>query len=487
MAHYNIRASDNINLTSRRGTINLNSNTIVSGDLSVNKLTYSSLEPAITLHKSDYDYYVSNSVGSDTDGTGSINNPYKTIQKAINEANPASTIHLANGTYTENLTITKKLYIIGSNNTRYVNTMCSIQGSVTVNLTSSVVDLFNSHVGLIGVQIVGAVEDVSTQQHVLLLKDCYIYTNNGRALYQNSSVDNRTYLENLIVSQDGSTSTDPLIEIKSGMTDIINCHFTCKSNAHVLLLSGNSRTNKIYMNTLESSNSSASLKSIVNITTSQFNSVKTFNYCNFVYGSATAKSSASPNYSCGVLITGYVGSLSYVSITNCNFALAGMTSGYCVQNTNLHSSVVLYRNNTTSSSKALRSASDICGFEGITKYKLSDAGDEEKNKKYTLTTSNITTDDHFYLNTNEMKNIKIKVVFNGQHKGRVELEATYYRVLGNPTLVVGSDNMVVYGDSALSGLVQFVVDNTNAKVDVQLNALVSGSCDVKVVAECITV
>ena len=63
--------------------------------------------------------YVNNNTGNDSyDGesptfTGGINGPKSTIQDAINTIDPNGTVHVANGTYIEHITINKNVNLIG--------------------------------------------------------------------------------------------------------------------------------------------------------------------------------------------------------------------------------------------------------------------------------------------------------------------------------------------------------------------------------------
>ena len=54
-------------------------------------------------------YFVSNS-GSDENGDGSINNPYFSIQTAIDIANDFDTVKVDDGIYMENIYLSKELH-----------------------------------------------------------------------------------------------------------------------------------------------------------------------------------------------------------------------------------------------------------------------------------------------------------------------------------------------------------------------------------------
>lgn len=58
-----------------------------------------------------------NTTGNDSSGTGTVNNPYLTVQKGVDNIDPNGIIHIANGEYSEvnntNITIDKNMSIIG--------------------------------------------------------------------------------------------------------------------------------------------------------------------------------------------------------------------------------------------------------------------------------------------------------------------------------------------------------------------------------------
>ena len=85
-----------------------------------------------------YNYYVSSVSGDDMTGNGNVNNPYKTITKAMTIIDTLSpddncVINLASGNYTENVIITKSgVSVIGSNS---IST--TITGNIVVNTTQN--------------------------------------------------------------------------------------------------------------------------------------------------------------------------------------------------------------------------------------------------------------------------------------------------------------------------------------------------------------
>lgn len=124
-----------------------------------------------------YNIYVSDGSGSDTTGTGTIGNPYKTIGKAvlvanaISEANPV-TICLAAGTYTENVSITRANTFINGSSAR-LSTATVIDGSLTVDMTASTVPYIIGGVSSVQIDNIIFNNSVGNTQSYLVT-DCFL-------------------------------------------------------------------------------------------------------------------------------------------------------------------------------------------------------------------------------------------------------------------------------------------------------------------------
>jgi hypothetical protein len=104
------------------------------------------------------EFFVSDS-GSDTTGNGSFGNPYRTIQKAITQAELVSSaalvcvINVASGHYNENLTFNKGYVVLnGSLQSQTGNEICEITGSILINCIGAN-DVFNRQVAFQGFNI----------------------------------------------------------------------------------------------------------------------------------------------------------------------------------------------------------------------------------------------------------------------------------------------------------------------------------------------
>lgn len=124
------------------------------------------------------DYYVT-ITGNDTTGDGSIGNPWKTIQHAVDTVSTGSIIHVAEGTYTENVVITTAVRIIGEG-----------RDVVTVNATDPTVDVFrlrSDHIAISGVTVTGATGITTSHTGACGI---YLYMKNNLNITNNRIISN---------------------------------------------------------------------------------------------------------------------------------------------------------------------------------------------------------------------------------------------------------------------------------------------------------
>jgi len=124
-----------------------------------------------------YNYYVSSISGNDTTGSGTITQPWATIGRALTVAatipdtNQVSII-LAAGVYIENVNITRaNTFISGSATSLSTSTL--IAGSVTVDLTASVLPFIIGGLSSVQVQRINYNNSVGNSQSYLVT-DCFI-------------------------------------------------------------------------------------------------------------------------------------------------------------------------------------------------------------------------------------------------------------------------------------------------------------------------
>lgn len=268
----------NVNLTPDGGSMYLRNNgDILMGD-GGNWISYlgglvslnsqiSNLSNVVAFRDSQ-EIYVSGD-GNDITGSGSILEPYQTIQKAVQMAelvaSPSSqvSIYVGAGTYTENILITKGyISIIGETSTAVQSGHYGITGDISINKTDSD-DLFQCFVILQGLVIRGSVVDNSTREHSLTIQDCRIVVPNTRSYavkVQQNTVDKRVRLINCSIQENNATAfTDSLVEVQGGWLYMERCDLTTRSLITAVELGTGSYLPRMALCSIECSSSSASL------------------------------------------------------------------------------------------------------------------------------------------------------------------------------------------------------------------------------------
>ena len=286
-------------------------------------------------------YYVSPTGVNSGNEKGSMEYPYQTIQYAISQTEALTAVDnkyryicVLAGSYNENLTITKKVFIRGMGNTPFEASVgCQIGGSITINVDSNGGDMFNNCVSISGFLIGSQVEVTSSANSVFNLDNCYIYTNNdtnGRGIYYNpSSTDGRLRITNCLIVSGGTSGLNPLVHVnKAGSVTMYQTVITAKGVQPCLRFSGTATCDNLSMCKFENSSSSASVPALVEITSTNSAS-HTFNNCSFIYSSATDKSLSM--IASGIFSNASAGQ-PVVTIMYCTFFLTGLgISGFAVQ------------------------------------------------------------------------------------------------------------------------------------------------------------
>jgi hypothetical protein len=334
-------------------------------------------ERLLTQYRPYNTYYVSANAPT-SDPRGTIEAPFNTIQLAIDVAESNATnlyyyIVVLPGNYVENLTITKKVHLIGMAQSPYSASVgCVISGSININVGSNGGDMFNNAVNISGFLIGSQVSFISTQNSILNMENCYIYSDDnasGRGLYFNPSCANsRLRLTNTIIQSGGSSGLDPLVEITSVSQVVMNnCYFSAKGLQNVLKFSGTATCDTINNVKFESGNSGANIPAIVEITAS-VSATYTFSNCGFIYASATNKSANAQ--ASGIYSNSSTGNNRIVALY-CSFFLLGTSSSlnYAIQDAyhgGASQMIVLYYMNGAS----LQNAFSIRGNNNQTKFQL---------------------------------------------------------------------------------------------------------------------
>jgi hypothetical protein len=315
--------------------------------------------------------------GSDLTALGNIESPYQTIQHAISIVESDSTntyyyIVVLAGNYQENLTITKKVHLIGMGSSPYATSVgCVISGSITINVDTNGADMFNNAVNISGFLIGSTVSFLSTENSILNMENCYIYTDDnvsGRGLYFNPTCTNsRLRLTNCLIVSGGSSGLDPLLEItKIGQVIMNNCTLSAKGVQNCLKFSGTATCDTIANCKFESSTTSTTAPAIVLINTSASNTFS-FGQSVFIY-SSTANKSASPSSS-GICVNSLSGNPNVV-VLNSFFSLAGTNaSNFVVQDLG-HGTALTAIKLHFGNSSSLSNAQYIQGTNNSTKFLL---------------------------------------------------------------------------------------------------------------------
>lgn len=294
MNNYGITGADVISGNTLKNTNN-SFNVDASGNITANSLNLT--------YQLQNVYYVSPN-GNDTSGTGSINNPYQTIQKAVDIAtaltisdNVYRYILVQAGNYNENLSITSKINIIGLGTSPFSTSVgCVISGSININVSQNGSDMFNNCVNISGLLIGSLVSFVSTKNSILNIENCYLYSDDnvsGRALYFNpTALDSRLRITNTQIISGGNQGLDPLVEITKGSsTTMNNVIINSKGEQYVMMFSGTATCDNINNCKFVSDVNSSTAPPIVGISATN-SGTYTFTNCGFIYGSTISKAGA---------------------------------------------------------------------------------------------------------------------------------------------------------------------------------------------------
>jgi len=176
-------------------------------------------------------------------------------------------------------------------------------------------------VGIFNLQVSGSVIDTSSAVHSLNIEQCRL-ANNSRIFWQNSSVDNRTRLERVVLLHASTTAgTDPLMCFSSGMATLNLLDVTAKDNAPVLQFDGTATLNTCTLSTFSSTTTSSLAAPIVYIAIANGGTAPlsqkgfAFAYCAFTYSSAVARAFSSGK-NCGIITDSITGNVNLIITYN---------------------------------------------------------------------------------------------------------------------------------------------------------------------------
>jgi hypothetical protein len=258
-------------------------------------------------------------------GSGSVTQPLDTITEAVLRAYQLypqqCVVLIAPGVYTENLIIlTPNVTLVGYAPSANQNKLTQIVGTISIECNTSQ-DLFYSQIGLFNLQVSGSIIDTSSAVHSLNIEQCRL-SNNGRIFWQNSSADNRTRLERVVLLNSAATAgTDPLMCFSSGMATLNLLEVTSKDNAPVLQFDGSATLNTCTLCNFSSTTTSATAApicyiAITNGGTAPFTQKGfAFAYCAFTYSAAVARAFSSGK-NCGIVTDSITGNINLIITYN---------------------------------------------------------------------------------------------------------------------------------------------------------------------------
>ena len=303
---------------------------------------------------------------------GSYENPYTTIQAAVtfaesNYTNEYWYINVLPGTYA-GFTVTKKVFIKGAapSNPDACSVGCQINSDIIINLDSNDGDMFNNCFGLSGFLVSGCkIVDSSSARHVLNITDCYFYNDSGTGRSidcRPSSTDCRLQIFNSKIVNVSPSGGDPMIEISVGMAKFLQTQFQCAGIQNCIKFSGTSRVDSIIHCLFTSTNPSATIPPIVEITSTS-TSAFSFSNCAFIYTSATNKT-ASPS-SCAIYGNSAT-TPAVITILYNTFSLAGTSDPQNhVINYNTVPSITFYFSNCAAPSTCSRINGTHTSFQAV--------------------------------------------------------------------------------------------------------------------------
>lgn len=352
--------------------VNKNNNQIYSetqsnmtgfGSIACNKL--------ITEFKLPQDYFVSLN-GDILNGTGSIENPFGSVQQAINvcealtiEDNLYRYIHITAGDYSNsNIIIRKKIFILGEGVGADACTFGCRLGVINIAIDANGENMSDNQIVISGLLFKKLVNELSTNNHIVNIKNSFICTSAEGIIMNNLCTASKLWVSGTTVMSEAETaSTLPLIDIWTGECKFTNSLFNATGNQDVVKFGNNCTVDSIDGCQFISDSNINFMNPIINIT-SNTQAVFTFKNCSFVYSSETDKST-NPS-TCAI----YTETASYVKkiiILYCYFSLGGTTSVNYVINYNLTQPVIYYFSNSASIGNAFA----INAVHGISKFSLS--------------------------------------------------------------------------------------------------------------------
>ena len=286
-----------------------------------------------------FELHVSDSSGDNTTGDGSILKPYKTITKAISEAeavinaavgdHPDFVIFISPDTYTENFTFT-----VNGITLQGVAGPSNSEGNTATPLLKSVITINIGITGEPGNSIVfndltieGRINNAfSSVAHTTKLNGCVVTVpaslNTFEAIF-NDSVNIRVGISNCKIENNNTAIIDvPLVSSLGGKLTIVNSKLNTNFGNVVQTL--NCSLEASYSEFIAGA-SQANAKAIL-LLNGQDGIEDTIRYCRFVYTSSD--STIDQTDAAGISLRGISGFSTLATIQYCSFLMKGLTRGF---------------------------------------------------------------------------------------------------------------------------------------------------------------
>ena len=439
------------------------------------------------------EFYVS-SDGSDAN-VGSILSPYRTIQRAITQAELISSaalvcnINVASGHYTENLVFNKGYIILtGTLQSQTGNEVCEITGSISIAVAGAS-DIFNRQVTFQGFNItcgVGqAVTDTSTTPHTVSFQDCKCFVVNQFFVSTASAADMRLYLTNVEIQQTSAASALPVISTNVGQIELERVDINVTGNCSAVVVGGTSVLTRCSLSTLDANSTATTLLPLLSIT-STTTATHSLGNVAFAFTSAVAKTATSAIYIASGIATAII-------MLNNVFTLAGTASStnFCIgyngvgspsiagiNNTSLNVNVLLPQTTSVQSGITQIQYTDIqppglATYSSTADQTIAVSGTPQA-LTYTTTQFNqgttLAAGSRVYANAQGNYALSYSVELQHAGAGAVQIATTFLKKNGTTIANTGRQWSIPSGSTQLAAMAEFVVSlNAGDYVEVFFN------------------
>jgi hypothetical protein len=261
-----------------------------------------------TRFKDTLEFYVSKG-GSDITGTGSVLNPFATVQTGITAAEAVSgvvagvaqiaVVNIAPGHYTEDISFNKGYIVLnGVLSTQTTSEVVEITGGITISCAGTN-DTFQRIVSFQGLNITCVagklITDNSTASHTVSFQDCKIATDGQLFLGASTAPDQRTYFTNCDITQTNTATTADILFFNLGQVEIERVDMGTVGNASLIEIGGTAILSRMSLTTLESGTASTTAAPILLISSTTLSSHNIGNSTFFYSNAASKNASAASN------------------------------------------------------------------------------------------------------------------------------------------------------------------------------------------------